>query len=244
MSKKEQGAKSAIVQGEFHLSNKDANSLLNRDLEEWDVLLVEGRESVYKLENSELGFSYYSIGAITLRTIVLILHKVLGKVGISSTDPIEQAEVPTYNRIDAQHREIWGFTSRWLRVLLLSVSTILSVAILLSHQYISGEFTMVRTSHLFLIFFPILPSIVHVITIVNPTNSIERNKVMVRNIINYTSENQHEKVLVLVGEMHRAGIAESLEEQGWNVTTNQTHSRVGKLISLLYKLFGDWKRVK
>jgi uroporphyrinogen-III synthase len=64
---------------------------------------------------------------------------------------------------------------------------------------------------------------------------------MTENIIEYTTENDFDTALILVGEMHREGIVERLEEQGWNVESNQTHSNLGTQISRAYKLLGDWK---
>ena len=127
----EDSEKVAIVQGEFHSSNEDANALLNVNQEEWDTLLVEGREPVYSLQNSKFGFEYYAIGAMLLTTAGVYFHNVVDKLGIAQQDPVDEAEIDLNKRIDAEHREIWGFTDRWLRWTLLLSAALGSIAILI-----------------------------------------------------------------------------------------------------------------
>lgn len=238
--------KTAIVQGEFHTSNEDVDTLLEKDLEEWDTLLVEGREPVYNLHNTKFGFAYYAIGAMFLTTTILYFHKVVDLLGIAQEDPVAEAEIDSNKRIDAEHKEIWSFTNRWFRWTLMLFVALGSVAILTQPKEVAYVFEKLfhwfpyREWHSYLLFFPALPGLVHILAIVNPTNSIKRNQVMVENIIEYTRENDYDKALILVGEMHREGVAKGLEEQDWNIKSNQTHSRLGKGISWIYNLFGDW----
>lgn len=239
--------KKAIVQGEFHSSNEDANALLNRNLEQWDTLLVEGRDPVYSLHNSKFGFEYYAIGAMFLRTAVVYLHKIVHILGIAQQDPVDEAEIDSNKRIDAEHREIWGFTNKWLRWTLLLFATLGSIAILIQPTeivYLSAKIFSwfpYQQWHSYLLFFPAMPGLVHIFTIVNPTNSSERNQVMVENIIEYTTEKDYDNALIIVGEMHREGVVKRLEEQGWDIESNQTHSKLGRGIYWAYSLFGDWK---
>ncbi|WEL18672.1 putative membrane protein [Halorhabdus sp. SVX81] len=239
--------KTAIVQGEIHLSNDDVNALLERNLEDWDTLLVEGRVPVYNLQNSKFGFGYYAIGAIFLTTASVFLHKVFDGLKIAQQDPVDEVEIDSNKRIDAKHREIWGFTSDWLRWTLLLFAAFGSIAILTQPEVVGNLFYKCfswfpyREWHLYLLFFPTLPGLVHIFSIVNPTNSSERNQAMVENIVEYTTENNYDKALILVGEMHREGIVERLEDRGWDVESNQTHSKLGNGISRAYNLFGDWR---
>ncbi|WP_336329990.1 hypothetical protein [Haloarcula sp. CGMCC 1.2071] len=239
--------KEAIVQGEFHGSNKDANTLLERNLEEWDTLLVEGREPVYSLQNSKFGFEYYAIGAMFLTTAERYFHEVSDKLGIAQQDPVDEAEIDSNKRIDAEHREIWGFTDRSLRWTLLLFAALGSIVILIQPEefvYLSDKsfpWFFYQQWHSYLLFFPVLPGLVHIFTVVNPTNSSKRNQVMVENIVEYTTEKDYDKALILVGEMHREGIVKRLEEQGWDIESNQTHSQLGTRLSSIYNLFGDWR---
>lgn len=242
MSEEKFDDKSAIVQGEFHLSVKDSRALLDRDLEKWDTLLVEGRESVYNMKNSKFGFAYYSIGAITVRSIITYFHRMKEAVGLSSADPVDEAKIDTNTRIDAQHREIWGFTSPWLRWALLILALIGSGWVLKNPDFLKNiNNTYFATWHSILLFYPTIPGLVHIFAVVNPTNSGKRNDEMVQNIVDYSAKNGHERILVLVGEMHRQSIAESLVNQGWSVESNSTHSHIGRGLTRLYKRFGDWE---
>ncbi|SEP33460.1 hypothetical protein SAMN05216388_10981 [Halorientalis persicus] len=247
MAESTDSKKTAIVQGEFHTSTQDIGALLEEDFEEWDTLLVEGREPVYNLQDSKFGFSYYAIGAMFLTTLVLYFHKVVDKLGIAHQDPVEEANIDSNKRIDAEHREIWGFTNKWFRWTLLLLAGLGSIIILTQPEEVVSLFDLFfywfpfRGWHIYLLFFPILPGLVHILTIVNPTSSNKRNQVMVENIIEYTRENDYDRALILVGEMHREGVAKGLEEQDWSVETNQTNSRLGKGISWLYNQFGEWE---
>jgi hypothetical protein len=236
----------AIVQGEFHLSNEDAKALLEKNLEEWDTLLVEGREPVYNLRDSKFGFAYYAVGAIFLTTIFLYFDKLVDRLGIAQKDPVDEAEIDLNKCIDAEHRETWEFTNKFLRWSLLLFAAVGSVAILIQPTEIvdfirqTFHWFPYQKWHSYLLFFPGLPGLVHILAIVNPTNSSKRNQVMVENIIEYTRENDYDKALILVGEMHRKGVAKGLEEKGWSVKTNRTHSSLAKRIFWVYNLFGDW----
>lgn len=233
--------KVAIIQGEFHLSTKDANRLVNRELEEWDAILVEGREPVYSLENARFGFWYYAIGAIFTRTMVRAIHRIKGELGLAEIDPLESAEIDTDARIDATHREIWNFTNRWFRWSLLLLAAGASIWTLMNPDFLNNWNNLFfATYHSTLFFYPFLPMFLHIITIVNPTNSRLRNEVMCDSIVNHASEQGHDRLLILVGEMHREGITNQLESRGWKINSQPTQSRAGKVISHIYRKFGNW----
>lgn len=235
--------KVAVLQGEFHLSSKDANQLVNRELEEWDAILIEGREPVYSFENARFGFWYYAIGAIFTRTLVSLIHNGKSKLGIANSNPWESADIDAYSRIDASHREIWSFTNtktRW-GSLLFAVGA--SLWILMNPDFLERwNDVFFATYHSILLFYPVLPMLLHIVTIVNPTNSQSRNEVMCNSIVNYSDEQGHNRMLILVGEMHREGIGDQLVSKGWEIESIPTHSWVGRWISKLYRWFGDWNK--
>ncbi|WP_229121033.1 hypothetical protein [Halapricum desulfuricans] len=247
MGEQRESAKKAIVQGEFHLSNKDVSSLLDRDLEQWDTLLVEGREPVHNFENAKFGFGYYTIGTIFVRSSVLYVHKILDILGLASEDPIDDANIDTNKNIDAEHKEIWNNSSWILRWALLTLAAIGSIAVLIKPQFIVDLYWRVfywwdtPFWYTYLLFFPGLPGLVHIFAVVNPTNSKARNRIMVENVVDYTADNDSEQVLILVGELHREGVAERLKDQGWSVESDKTNSKFGKLLTRVYRILGDWK---
>lgn len=233
--------KMAIVQGEFHLSSKDADELIDRNTKEWDVILVKGREPVYSLENAQFGFWYYAIGAIITRTLMGLIHTVKEKLGVGNNTPWEDLDIDTNCRIDAHHREIWGFTNKRVRMILLALASLASIWALLNPNFLKNwNDTFFSTYHSVIFFFPFLPMLLHIIAIVNPTNSGKRNGVMANSIEEYSEENSHKRALILVGEMHRKGVAKHLEKQGWTVKSNPTYSRIGRAISHVYGKFGNW----
>lgn len=237
----ERDEKVAIVQGEFHLSTKDANQLVDRELEEWDAILIEGREPVYSLENARFGFWYYAIGAIFTRTLIVAIHGIKEKLGIGNSDPWVDDNIDTNYRIDANHREVWNFTNKWIRWGFLFLAAVASLLALMNLDFLSNWNNMFfATYHSTLFFYPFLPMLLHIITVVNPTNSRRRNEVMCDSVINYTSEQGHDRILILVGEMHREGVTHQLENRGWKINSKPTHSRVGKIISRIYRRFGNW----
>ncbi|MFB6185512.1 MAG: hypothetical protein ABEI86_01420 [Halobacteriaceae archaeon] len=233
--------KKAIVQGEFHQSDKDKNELLNRDLEDWDTLLVEGRDPVFNLKDSKFGFGYYAIGAISVRTIIRCLNKFLELMGVLSGDAFDELDIDVNNRIDAQHRDIWAFTNRYTRWILLLFAALASIGLLYRPGFLGNISELFSIWHSLLVFFPFLPGFVHIFAVVNPTNSSERNEKMVESIVEYTSENGYDRALILVGEMHRTGVSNSLEDRGWDVASNPTNSWAGRKLSSIYRKFGDWR---
>lgn len=98
--------KIAIVQGDFHMFDTDAEKLLTRDLEEWDVAMIEGRKPGYVLKDSKTGFWYYAVGSITMKTFVKTIQRILDLLGVSKSDPFEEKDIEVYDEIDAQHREL------------------------------------------------------------------------------------------------------------------------------------------
>ena len=240
MNANEEG-KVAVIQGEFHLSSKDASQLVNRELEEWDAILIEGREPVYSFENSQIGFWYYAIGAIFTRTLVSLIHKGKTKLGIANNNPWESADIDAYSRIDASHREIAGVRNSKARCGWLRLGTGAAVWNLLNGDVVKNWNDVFFASyHSILFFYPVLPMLIHIVVVVNPTNSQRRNAVMSDSIVNYSDKNGHEKMLILVGEMHREAIADQLISKGWEIESIPTHSKIGRWISKLYRKFGDW----
>lgn len=233
--------KIAIIQGEFHLSSKDAHELAERDLDDWDAILVEGREPVYSLDSARFGFWYYAIGAMFTRTFVGLIHKAKKKLRIANNNPWEGEAIDVNSRIDAQHREIWNFTNKWVRWSLLLIASLASLWTLMNPSFLKDwNSVFFDNYHTILFFYPFLPMLVHISAVVNPTNSRRRNTEMCDNIENYSSEKGYERVLILVGEMHREGIATQLRNNGWKIESNPTHSRIGKVVSRIYKSLGDW----
>lgn len=233
--------KFALVQGDFHMFDTDAEELLARDMDRWDVVMVEGREPGYSLLDSRSGFWYYAIGSITMRTIVNTLHRIFDFLGISKSDRFEDKDIEKYDRIDAQHREIWGFTSWWFRWSLLIFAAGTSITILIDPTFLEKLFPTYTNDYPILFFYPIIPILVHLGTVVNPTNSSKRNDAMAESIDEYAEDNDYNRILVLVGEMHRNGIVTRLEERGWNVDSYRTNSRIGMFVAWVEQHMGKWK---
>ncbi|MFB6187021.1 MAG: hypothetical protein ABEI86_09180 [Halobacteriaceae archaeon] len=63
---------------------------------------------------------------------------------------------------------------------------------------------------------------------------------MVESIDEYAEDKDYNRILVLVGEMHRNGIVTRLEERGWNVDSYQTKSRLGMFVSRVEQHMGNW----
>lgn len=237
----ESNGRKAIVQGDFHPSNKDAKALIDRDLEDWDVLYIEGREPIYNLSGSNFGFAYYAIGAISTRSIIRGVHWFKQKFRLESKGLLDDLPIDKNNRIDAQHREIWGYTNKLLRWLLLASTALISAYTLKNPQFLQDiNSTYFGIWHSILLFFPTLPASVHILSVVNLTNSRKRNDQMAKNIHQHATNNGHNKALILVGEMHRAEVSTLLREKGWNVDSEPSNSQIGKPIFKLYSFIVDW----
>lgn len=232
--------KIAIVQGDFHMFDTDAEELLARDLGDWDVAMVEGREPGYVLKDSKAGLWYYAIGSITMRTFVKTIHRISDFLGVSKSDPFQNKDIEIYEKIDAQHREIWGYTSPWLRWFLLIFAAVTSITILVDPTFLEKLFPTYTNDYPILFFYPVIPILIHLGTVVNPTNSSKRNDVMAESINQYAVEHDCDRILVLVGEMHRKGIGDRLEDRGWRVDSYRTNSRLGLFVAWMEQHMGIW----
>lgn len=241
-------SKQAVIHGDFHLSEVDQEDLLNRDLSEWDALLIEGRRPNFDFEDASFGFGYYAIGAIFIRTCVKWIHGLKRRLGLSKRTRIDRLRdrsgFDVFSNIDASHKEIWDFSdSKWKWTLITLAAALSIVLIIDSTIPIIPILVGINVPELYsiVLIFPFLPGAVHILSVVSPTNSSKRNEVMADNIIEYVEDKDHDRVLILVGEMHREGVTNRLSKNAnWDVRSIESKHSLGKVFTSFYEIRGDW----
>lgn len=229
----------AIVKGDFHLLDGDPEALIDRDLSEWDIVYAEGRDPIYSMEDSKFGFGYYTIGALIMMNFHVFILKLFDYIGLSSSVVLEKADIKLYKRIDATHRKIWEFNSKWARWALIILASWASLATLIPSVGLDHINESPTVQQRILIFFPIIPAMFFLLSVINPTNTNLRNQYMARSINEHATTENHDKILVLVGELHRDGVGATLQDLGWEVDSRPTESRFGRWLSHAHRFVSN-----
>jgi|GEM_PF-6031269 len=223
----------AILKGDFHISDADPEALIDRDLSEWDILYAEGRDSTFHMKDSKFGFGYYTIGAMIMRNLQPTLRRLFDHLGLVSPDVLEQADVKVHRRIDATHRKIWEFNGKWGRWVLIILATLASLATLISPIGLDAVWLRM------IILFPGIPAMFFLLSVVNPWNSNMRNQYMASSIDEHAIDEEHNRILVLVGEVHREAVGTHLRDLGWEVDSRPTESRAGRVVGRAHRFVSD-----
>lgn len=226
--------RSAVVQGENHLNNRDVRTLLSDEFQS-DILYIEGRSNENIVSFWPIDYFLFLTGALTLYAGYSLQSNFLRLVGreFNIKREAHRRDIDTYSNIDLELPEIYERISANGRTSSLVVAVLVALlsAILLIQnslfEIIIGAIgcTSVPFIHFSVIITQVLPKSV-------------RDQSMGDSIIQHAEDNEHHDVIVLVGDQHVEGIASHLENEGWYVTrreSNDSTMRIQRRIrSLLF----------
>lgn len=227
----------ATLQGEIHRYD-DFDSALDEPLSSYDALLVEGRDDDGILMNLSTGYTLFLMGYILIMQI---------NSGEDLEPAAREAGLGYHDDIDADVRTIYHEMSspliRGAAFVFLTVALfcLLLLALLLTEVLsLSGFAPILAVFVVSLLAIFIVPLTFTSLIAVVSTGCLcggLRDEHMADRVDSLAEEYEYERVLVRCGQSHVPGIAEELEEEGWDVDRRRSQSLLGRTLRLLGKPF-------
>lgn len=215
----------ATVQGEVHAAETDKRALLERGLEGYDAVLVEGRSPTLVVEDLTAGYAAFLMGYVTLMWMQAAIARVRERVGrfgdrIHLREAADRAGVAYHDRIDADTATVYELVPTPVRYLLGAwLGSLLAASIL------AGLNRVVIAA--FALSMPYLYATLAVVFV--KLSGGARADHMADAITALAEDRSYERVAVLCGDAHREDVGEALERREWSVTTHRTRHPLGRL---------------
>ncbi|MES3516848.1 MAG: hypothetical protein PPP58_04190 [Natronomonas sp.] len=216
-------SRQAIVQGEVHAAETDKRALIERDLEEYDAVFVEGRRPTIVVRDLTLGYAVFLAGYVSLMWI----QAAVGRIGGRFTNRIdlraeaERRGVAYADRIDADTVAIYGMVPLWARRLAGGwLVTVLAVTLLV------GINRLVLVA--FVVSLPYLYTTICVVAVKLLGGG--RAGHMAEQITTLAEERSYDRIAVLCGDAHREDVGAALEDRRWSVTTHRSQHPLRRLL--------------
>lgn len=226
----------AVVRGEVHVTYRDREGLLNRDLEEFQVLYCEGRGDVVKLHKYTICYMSFLIGYFTLEMIYIAtskIHELIPFLGYDMEDEARRKGLEFEDETDLEIHEIYeNFSSRHIHgaLALFAISFVVTVLYALRRE--SVELFWMTTpvpSWILPLTMGVLLPFAYSGILVGFANTDERDDTMAESIVEDAEENDYSGALVLVGDKHVEAVSDALEEQGWEVKRERSENWLARL---------------
>lgn len=212
----------ATVQGELHGGETDKRALLERGLEDYDAVLVEGRSPTLVLEDPTLGYAAFLVGYVTLAWVQAAVgrtrDRVAGRPDLRAA--AERAGADYHDRIDADTATVYELVPDPVRYVLgTSLASVLALCVLVgvSRLLVAG----------FALSIPYLYTTLAVVSVKYADGG--RASHMADAITALAEERSYDRVAVLCGDAHREDVGEALQRREWDVTTYGSRHPLGRL---------------
>lgn len=219
----------AFIQGENHASQSDARRLYEHCTAETDALFVEGRSNTIQLEHHTMGYIIFLIGYLTLEILyraIELLGNYLPNRGEWSIKTAARGDGLAVNdEIDAELHEIWASLADW-ESLLLRVGAFAFILLAVMHGINESPSILVPERLLPALMVTGTPFLYTCATVFALGDSGVRDEVMAQAIIEQSTEQNYDEVLVLCGDKHVTGIKQHLESEGWDVEDKRSSYRL------------------
>lgn len=235
--------KKAVVRGEFHISNVDRKALIDRNLDHFQALYLEGRSDVIRLHKYTNSYILYLIGYFSLELIYItasIIHeRLLPFWAFDIEKEAQNRGLDVEDETDLEIDEIYDNVSP--RVIHSSLGIFLIAFILMFWRAFYEE-----TIDLVLVSTPIpywvFPLIVGILLPLGYSGLLltfggegERDEEMAASIDSIAEEKGHDGVLVLVGDKHVEPVGNNLEERGWEVKKERSIHPIPRISRMFSK---------
>jgi hypothetical protein len=212
----------ATVQGEFHAGERDKRALLERGLEEYDAVLVEGRSPTLVVEDLTLRYAVFLMGYVTLVWLQAAVGRTRDRVA-GRTDlraAADRTGVDYDDRIDADTAAIYELVPAPPKYLLGALlGSLLALCVLVGvDRFVVAAFPLS------------IPYLYTTLTVVFvKLAGGERATHMADAVTDIAEERSYERVAVLCGDAHREDVGEALERREWSVTTHRSRHPLNRL---------------
>lgn len=239
-------SKKAVVQGEVHIFPTDRESLMNRQIRQFQALYCEGRSETISPHRHRNRYNLYVIGVLTLYLIYGVFSYIYSNLLPNSKYDIEvqarQAGLAFDDCIDLEIHEIFdSYSIKTANSILMSLIAIFVFLFLFSFSAdtlsfgISGLIMIQTPIPLWVVtlIFAVLLPFTYFSLLVSFANSGDRDKQMARSIMKKCDDRGHDSVLVLVGDKHVEPIAKELDKEGWEVEKHRSNSIIARITQKL-----------
>lgn len=208
-----------IIQGDFHLTNKDGERLFEQITEETGCVFKEGRSDAIYLSNLTRSYSVFVIGIIQLAGIMWggrrtsPMEERLSELGIDYDDAIDKEfhesfkDFPILGHIVA--------LSIFPLYLIFGVNQDPTSGIKIG-PFIASTFAIAL--FILLLAFPLL--YFTLFTLIEVIFIGGRDRYMAKSVINKSKNEGYDEVGVFVGQLHVSGMKKIFKDEGWEVETN------------------------
>lgn len=212
----------ATVQGELHAGETDKRALLERGLEEYDAVLVEGRSPTLVVEELTLGYAAFLMGYVTLMWLQAVVDRMRDRVAgrTDLREATDRAGVDYHDRIDADTATVYELVSAPVKYLLGAL-----LASLLALCILVGVSRLLVAA--FALSVPYLYTTLAVVFV--KLSGSGRASHMADTITDLAEDRSYDRVAVLCGDAHREDLGEALERREWSVTTHRSRHPLGRL---------------
>lgn len=209
----------AIVQRDFHASNKDAKELLDRDTTTSDAIFIEGRGNDIRLERST-SYLLWLIGYLSLEIIYSAsnwIRQILFRDSWDIRKAASSRGLTIEDEIDAELNEVWTLAEGPTRRRLYYLVLLLMLFTLVWPFF--GESTFGIPAGFISVILAWLLPLGYSAGVVMFCLAVDgvRDDIMTNSIKEISKNEDYREVLVLCGQEHVEGISNQLEEEGWDV---------------------------
>lgn len=215
----------ATVQGEVHAGETDKRALLERGLDGYDAVLVEGRSPTLVIEDLTVGYAAFLMGYVTLMwvqaAVARMRQRLAGQTARTNLRvAAKRAGVDYHDRIDADTATVYELVPTPVRYLLGAwLGSLLAVAILVGvNRLVIAGFAL-SIPYLYATFAVVF------VKLAGGARAVH----MADRITTLAEERSYDRVAVLCGDAHREDIGEALERREWTVTTHGSKHPLGRL---------------
>lgn len=211
----------AIIQGEYHVSTSDRESLDNHINNEVDALFIEQRSDRVSPENWSLGYLLFLFGALTLYWLQAALYR--------GPDIQEKHDIPVHDEIDTSLPDLYARLPAVWKV----IAGIFAIAIFSAGLFVSSwpipfiNTPEIATQVYSIIVKPVIvvgaPLVYSFILILLEERRLgTRDKDMAEAIAQTSKERGYENIVVSCGDAHTDRLSALLENDGIEVEIQES----------------------
>ena len=228
--------KHAVVRGEVHVSDTDRQALFDRDLSDYEAVYMEGRSNTIQLHENTSSYYLFLLGYFTLDLGYSLVSPLQSKLGSDEYNVKKEAidrGLEFEDEIDLEIHQIYNSYGdkykMWLpyfSIFPFTFTVFLSLFIdTISISYVS----VTIPTWFFTIVFAVLTPFIFMSVLMEISNVSDRDDRMANKIDKKSTEQDHDRLLVLVGDKHVEPVSDRLEEGGWDINRERSEHWLSRL---------------
>lgn len=211
----------ATIQGEVHASETDKRALVDRGLEGYDAVLVEGRSPTLVVRDLSLGYAAFLAGYVWLMWLQAAVERTRRAAGRTDVrQAAEEAGADYYDRIDADTATVYGMVpGRGRKLLGAALCGLLAACILVGVDRLVIALLSVSLPYLY------TTSCIALVKL----DGNGRAHHMAETITELAEQRSYDRVAILCGDAHREDLKTALRRREWSVETYGSRHPIRRL---------------